>query len=154
MNYIRNNSTFFFFREFLRLASPLNCGAWDKKLLKQYRVHKPSSLSYEPEMTSKLTFEVIFFGLFYKWKSCRGWILFQEVWLWKKGRSKFYSCCLLFKWRNTSAWLTEEGNSSRWRRNHWCKQDPKEMRVLCRITVGLEDGLPLSQRSHNFFAFL
>ncbi|XP_036194412.1 WD repeat and FYVE domain-containing protein 3 isoform X9 [Myotis myotis] len=41
-------------REFLRLASPLNCGAWDKKLLKQYRVHKPSSLSYEPEMRSSL----------------------------------------------------------------------------------------------------
>ena len=32
-------------REFLRLGNPLNCGAWDKKLLKQYRVHKPSSLS-------------------------------------------------------------------------------------------------------------
>ncbi|XP_055450612.1 WD repeat and FYVE domain-containing protein 3 isoform X4 [Psammomys obesus] len=42
-------------REFLRLASPLNCGAWDKKLLKQYRVHKPSSLSYEPEMRSSVT---------------------------------------------------------------------------------------------------
>ncbi|XP_014401475.1 PREDICTED: WD repeat and FYVE domain-containing protein 3 isoform X5 [Myotis brandtii] len=41
-------------REFLRLASPLNCGAWDKNLLKQYRVHKPSSLSYEPEMRSSL----------------------------------------------------------------------------------------------------
>uniref|UniRef100_A0A8D1T207 WD repeat and FYVE domain-containing protein 3 n=1 Tax=Sus scrofa TaxID=9823 RepID=A0A8D1T207_PIG len=41
-------------REFLRLASPLNCGAWDKKLLKQYRVHKPSSLSYEPEMRSSM----------------------------------------------------------------------------------------------------
>ncbi|XP_060237015.1 WD repeat and FYVE domain-containing protein 3 isoform X6 [Meriones unguiculatus] len=41
-------------REFLRLASPLNCGAWDKKLLKQYRVHKPSSLSYEPEMRSSV----------------------------------------------------------------------------------------------------
>ena len=50
------------FREFLRLASPLNCGAWDKKLLKQYRVHKPSSLSYEPEMRSKLTFEIPFSG--------------------------------------------------------------------------------------------
>lgn len=52
----------FFFREFLRLASPLNCAAWDKKLLKQYRVHKPSSLSYEPEMRSKLTFEVPVLG--------------------------------------------------------------------------------------------
>lgn len=52
-----------FFREFLRLASPLNCGAWDKKLLKQYRVHKPSSLSYEPEMRSKLNFEVLFWGV-------------------------------------------------------------------------------------------
>ncbi|XP_031192861.1 WD repeat and FYVE domain-containing protein 3 isoform X1 [Mastomys coucha] len=41
-------------REFLRLASPLNCGAWDKKLLKQYRVHKPSSLSFEPEMRSSV----------------------------------------------------------------------------------------------------
>ncbi|XP_047573833.1 WD repeat and FYVE domain-containing protein 3 isoform X8 [Lutra lutra] len=41
-------------REFLRLASPLNCGAWDKNLLKQYRVHKPSSLSYEPEMRSSM----------------------------------------------------------------------------------------------------
>ena len=46
------------------MASPLNCGAWDKKLLKQYRVHKPSSLSYEPEMRSKLTFEAAFFGYF------------------------------------------------------------------------------------------
>ncbi|XP_015422644.1 PREDICTED: WD repeat and FYVE domain-containing protein 3 isoform X4 [Myotis davidii] len=45
-------------REFLRLASPLNCGAWDKKLLKQYRVHKPSSLSYEPEMRSSLIMSV------------------------------------------------------------------------------------------------
>lgn len=44
------------------MASPLNCGAWDKKLLKQYRVHKPSSLSYEPEMRSKLTLKVPFFG--------------------------------------------------------------------------------------------
>ncbi|XP_052591485.1 WD repeat and FYVE domain-containing protein 3 isoform X2 [Peromyscus californicus insignis] len=41
-------------REFLRLASPLNCGAWDKKLLKQYRVHKPSSLSCEPELRSSM----------------------------------------------------------------------------------------------------
>ncbi|XP_040603460.1 WD repeat and FYVE domain-containing protein 3 isoform X3 [Mesocricetus auratus] len=41
-------------RGFLRLASPLNCGAWDKKQLKQYRVHKPSSLSYEPEMRSSM----------------------------------------------------------------------------------------------------
>nr|XP_033770548.1 WD repeat and FYVE domain-containing protein 3 isoform X3 [Geotrypetes seraphini] len=41
-------------REFLRLANPLNCGAWDKKLLKLYRVHKPSSLSYEPEMRSSM----------------------------------------------------------------------------------------------------
>lgn len=41
-------------REFLRLASPLNCGAWDKKLLKQYRVHKPSSLSFEPDMRSSV----------------------------------------------------------------------------------------------------
>ncbi|KAG7214329.1 hypothetical protein INR49_023146 [Caranx melampygus] len=38
--------------EFLRLGNPLNCGAWDKKLLKQYRVHKPSSLSYDAEMRS------------------------------------------------------------------------------------------------------
>ncbi|XP_051026473.1 WD repeat and FYVE domain-containing protein 3 [Acomys russatus] len=41
-------------REFLRLASPLNCGAWDKELLKQYRVHKPSSLSYDPDMRSSV----------------------------------------------------------------------------------------------------
>lgn len=41
-------------REFLRLASPLNCGAWDKKLLKQYRVHKPSSLSFEPDTRSSV----------------------------------------------------------------------------------------------------
>ncbi|KAJ7327170.1 hypothetical protein JRQ81_016929 [Phrynocephalus forsythii] len=41
-------------REFLRLGNPLNCGAWDKKLLKQYRVHKPSSLSYEPEMRNSM----------------------------------------------------------------------------------------------------
>uniref|UniRef100_A0A8C9FGG4 WD repeat and FYVE domain containing 3 n=1 Tax=Pavo cristatus TaxID=9049 RepID=A0A8C9FGG4_PAVCR len=41
-------------REFLRLGNPLNCGAWDKKLLKQYRVHKPSSLSFEPEMRSNM----------------------------------------------------------------------------------------------------
>ncbi len=47
------NVFYAFFREFLRLGNPLNCGAWDKKLLKQYRVHKPSSLSYEAEMRSK-----------------------------------------------------------------------------------------------------
>lgn len=47
------NGFYAFFREFLRLGNPLNCGAWDKKLLKQYRVHKPSSLSYEAEMRSK-----------------------------------------------------------------------------------------------------
>uniref|UniRef100_A0A803T4Q8 WD repeat and FYVE domain containing 3 n=1 Tax=Anolis carolinensis TaxID=28377 RepID=A0A803T4Q8_ANOCA len=41
-------------REFLRLGNPLNCGAWDKKLLKRYRVHKPSSLSYEPEMRNSM----------------------------------------------------------------------------------------------------
>ncbi|XP_062992252.1 WD repeat and FYVE domain-containing protein 3 isoform X3 [Elgaria multicarinata webbii] len=41
-------------REFLRLGTPLNCGAWDKKLLKRYRVHKPSSLSYEPEMRNSM----------------------------------------------------------------------------------------------------
>ncbi|XP_060740179.1 WD repeat and FYVE domain-containing protein 3 isoform X1 [Tachysurus vachellii] len=42
-------------REFLRLGNPLNCGAWDKKLLKQYRVHKPSSLSYEAEARNSMT---------------------------------------------------------------------------------------------------
>ncbi|XP_045551374.1 WD repeat and FYVE domain-containing protein 3 isoform X1 [Salmo salar] len=42
-------------REFLRLGNPLNCGAWDKKLLKQYRVHKPSSLSYDAEMRNSMT---------------------------------------------------------------------------------------------------
>ncbi|XP_041447245.1 WD repeat and FYVE domain-containing protein 3 isoform X2 [Xenopus laevis] len=41
-------------REFLRLGDPLNCAAWDKRLLKQYRTHKPSSLSYEPEMRSSM----------------------------------------------------------------------------------------------------
>ncbi|XP_015131950.1 WD repeat and FYVE domain-containing protein 3 isoform X1 [Gallus gallus] len=41
-------------REFLRLGNPLNCGAWDKRLLKQYRVHKPSSLSFEPEMRNSM----------------------------------------------------------------------------------------------------
>uniref|UniRef100_A0A670KCI7 WD repeat and FYVE domain containing 3 n=1 Tax=Podarcis muralis TaxID=64176 RepID=A0A670KCI7_PODMU len=41
-------------REFLRLGNPLNCGAWDKKLLKRYRVHKPSSLSYEPELRNSM----------------------------------------------------------------------------------------------------
>ncbi|KAF7644990.1 hypothetical protein LDENG_00212340 [Lucifuga dentata] len=46
-------------REFLRLSNPLNCGAWDKKLLKQYRVHKPSSLSYDTEMRSKSNSAVI-----------------------------------------------------------------------------------------------
>lgn len=47
------NRDFFLLREFLRLGNPLNCGAWDKKLLKQYRVHKPSSLSYDTDMRSK-----------------------------------------------------------------------------------------------------
>ncbi|XP_041084029.1 WD repeat and FYVE domain-containing protein 3 isoform X2 [Polyodon spathula] len=42
-------------REFLRLANPLNCGAWDKKLLKQYRVHKPSSVWFEAEMRNSMT---------------------------------------------------------------------------------------------------
>ncbi|RXM93361.1 WD repeat and FYVE domain-containing protein 3 [Acipenser ruthenus] len=42
-------------REFLRLGNPLNCGAWDKKLLKQYRVHKPSSVWYEAEMRNSMT---------------------------------------------------------------------------------------------------
>ncbi|XP_078532420.1 WD repeat and FYVE domain-containing protein 3 isoform X3 [Lissotriton helveticus] len=41
-------------RQFLRLGNPLNCGAWEKKLLKEYRVHKPSSLSYEPEMRTSM----------------------------------------------------------------------------------------------------
>lgn len=48
-----NTLLVFFSREFLRLGNPLNCGAWDKKLLKQYRVHKPSSLGYDAEMRSK-----------------------------------------------------------------------------------------------------
>ncbi|KAJ8285363.1 hypothetical protein GJAV_G00025980 [Gymnothorax javanicus] len=42
-------------REFLRLGNPLNCGAWDKKLLKQYRVHKPSSLGYDTEARNSMT---------------------------------------------------------------------------------------------------
>lgn len=47
------NCDCFLLREFLRLGNPLNCGAWDKKLLKQYRVHKPSSLSYDTDMRSE-----------------------------------------------------------------------------------------------------
>ncbi|XP_054630463.1 WD repeat and FYVE domain-containing protein 3 isoform X3 [Dunckerocampus dactyliophorus] len=49
-------------REFLRLGNPLNCGAWDKKLLKQYRVHKPSSLSYDAEMRNSMTTSMEGFG--------------------------------------------------------------------------------------------
>ncbi|XP_036384178.1 WD repeat and FYVE domain-containing protein 3 isoform X2 [Megalops cyprinoides] len=49
-------------REFLRLGNPLNCGAWDKKLLKQYRVHKPSSLSYEAEGRNSMTMSMEGFG--------------------------------------------------------------------------------------------
>ncbi|XP_028851764.1 WD repeat and FYVE domain-containing protein 3 isoform X2 [Denticeps clupeoides] len=49
-------------REFLRLGNPLNCGAWDKKLLKQYRMHKPSSLSYEAEMRNSMTTSMEGFG--------------------------------------------------------------------------------------------
>ncbi|XP_035766605.1 WD repeat and FYVE domain-containing protein 3 [Neolamprologus brichardi] len=50
------------FREFLRLGNPLNCGAWDKKLLKNYRVHKPSSLSYDAEMRNSMTTSMEGFG--------------------------------------------------------------------------------------------
>ncbi|KAJ8380472.1 hypothetical protein SKAU_G00012500 [Synaphobranchus kaupii] len=49
-------------REFLRLGNPLNCGAWDKKLLKQYRVHKPSSLSYDIEARNSMTMSTEGFG--------------------------------------------------------------------------------------------
>ncbi|KAM6959381.1 WD repeat and FYVE domain-containing protein 3 [Aplochiton taeniatus] len=49
-------------REFLRLGDPLNCGAWDKNLLKQYRVHKPSSLSYDAEMRNSMTMSMEGFG--------------------------------------------------------------------------------------------
>ncbi|XP_061906663.1 WD repeat and FYVE domain-containing protein 3 isoform X3 [Entelurus aequoreus] len=49
-------------REFLRLGNPLNCGAWDKKLLKQYRVHKPSSLSYDGDMRNSMTMSMEGFG--------------------------------------------------------------------------------------------
>uniref|UniRef100_H3DD36 WD repeat and FYVE domain containing 3 n=1 Tax=Tetraodon nigroviridis TaxID=99883 RepID=H3DD36_TETNG len=49
-------------REFLRLGNPLNCGAWDKKLLKQYRVHKPSSLGYDAEMRNSMTLSMEGFG--------------------------------------------------------------------------------------------
>ncbi|KAG7490175.1 hypothetical protein JOB18_029475 [Solea senegalensis] len=49
-------------REFLRLGNPLNCGAWDKKLLKQYRVHKPSSLSYDVDMRGSMTMSMEGFG--------------------------------------------------------------------------------------------
>uniref|UniRef100_A0A4W3HF18 WD repeat and FYVE domain containing 3 n=1 Tax=Callorhinchus milii TaxID=7868 RepID=A0A4W3HF18_CALMI len=41
-------------REFLRLGNPLNCGAWDKKLINVYRVHKPSSLSCETDIRGSL----------------------------------------------------------------------------------------------------
>ncbi|XP_069782164.1 WD repeat and FYVE domain-containing protein 3 isoform X4 [Narcine bancroftii] len=41
-------------REFLRLGNPLNCGAWDKRLINVYRVHKPSSLSYEADMRGSI----------------------------------------------------------------------------------------------------
>ncbi len=58
-------------REFLRLGNPLNCGAWDKKLLKQYRVHKPSSLSYDAEMRSK-TITTFIQVLKTWWSLCRG----------------------------------------------------------------------------------
>ncbi|XP_035234406.1 WD repeat and FYVE domain-containing protein 3 isoform X2 [Anguilla anguilla] len=49
-------------REFLRLGNPLNCGAWDKKLLKQYRVHKPSSLSFDAEARNSMTMSMEGFG--------------------------------------------------------------------------------------------
>ncbi|XP_027889562.1 WD repeat and FYVE domain-containing protein 3 isoform X1 [Xiphophorus couchianus] len=49
-------------REFLRLGNPLNCGAWDKKLLKQYRVHKPSSLGYDADMRNSMTMSMEGFG--------------------------------------------------------------------------------------------
>ncbi|XP_077377164.1 WD repeat and FYVE domain-containing protein 3 isoform X1 [Festucalex cinctus] len=49
-------------REFLRLGNPLNCGAWDKKLLKQYRVHKPSSLSYDGDARGSMTTSMEGFG--------------------------------------------------------------------------------------------
>ncbi|KAJ8383375.1 hypothetical protein AAFF_G00221650 [Aldrovandia affinis] len=49
-------------REFLRLGNPLNCDAWDKKLLKQYRVHKPSSLSYDAEIRNSMTMSTEGFG--------------------------------------------------------------------------------------------
>ncbi|XP_029115173.1 WD repeat and FYVE domain-containing protein 3 isoform X3 [Scleropages formosus] len=49
-------------REFLRLGNPLNCGAWDKKLLKQYRVHKPNTLSYEAETGNTMTMSMEGFG--------------------------------------------------------------------------------------------
>uniref|UniRef100_A0A3P9J0T7 WD repeat and FYVE domain containing 3 n=1 Tax=Oryzias latipes TaxID=8090 RepID=A0A3P9J0T7_ORYLA len=49
-------------REFLRLGNPLNCGAWDKKLLKQYRVHKPSSLSYDTDTRNGMTMSMEGFG--------------------------------------------------------------------------------------------
>ncbi|XP_072921340.1 WD repeat and FYVE domain-containing protein 3 isoform X1 [Hemitrygon akajei] len=45
--------------EFLRLGNPLNCGAWDKKLINVYRVHKPSSLSCEADMRGS---EIVGFG--------------------------------------------------------------------------------------------
>ncbi|KAL4623281.1 WD repeat and FYVE domain-containing protein 3-like isoform X1 [Arapaima gigas] len=49
-------------REFLRLGNPLNCGAWDKKLLKQYRIHKPNSLTYEAEIGNSMTMSMEGFG--------------------------------------------------------------------------------------------
>ncbi|XP_078070095.1 WD repeat and FYVE domain-containing protein 3 isoform X4 [Mustelus asterias] len=49
-------------REFLRLGNPLNCGAWDKKLISVYRVHKPSSLSCESDMRGSMITSLDGFG--------------------------------------------------------------------------------------------
>ncbi|XP_048460451.1 WD repeat and FYVE domain-containing protein 3 [Rhincodon typus] len=49
-------------REFLRLGNPLNCGAWDKKLINVYRIHKPSSLSCEADIRGNMTTSLDGFG--------------------------------------------------------------------------------------------
>lgn len=77
------------------MASPLNCGAWDKKLLKQYRVHKPSSLSYEPEMRSKSTFEVLFLVDFTNKNHVEVEYYFKKFDYERKEREEFVVVCYL-----------------------------------------------------------
>lgn len=80
------------------MASPLNCGAWDKKLLKQYRVHKPSSLSYEPEMRSKLTLKFLFLVDFINENYVGDQYYFKKFDYDRKEREEFivvFVCCYL-----------------------------------------------------------